>query len=138
MKEIKAFVGHSFSKADAGLVRTFLDYFDNISKLYTTFSWVHAETAAPLELAQKVLSLIDGQNVFIGICTKKEQILGGRLLSVPFLRQHLLARSSDVSWKTSDWVIQEIGLAKGRGMELVLLIEHGVRKPGGLQGVHRV
>ena len=33
-------------------------------------------------------------------------------------------------WKTSDWVIQEIGLATGRGLELILLVEDGVRRPG--------
>ena len=38
-------------------------------------------------------------------------------------------------WKTSDWIIQEIGLAMGRDCKLILLVESGVRPPGGLQGV---
>jgi hypothetical protein len=38
------------------------------------------------------------------------------------------------SWKTSDWIIQEIGLAIGHGMDLILLLENGLRQPGGLQG----
>src|SRR5436305_2023268 len=37
-------------------------------------------------------------------------------------------------WKTSDWITQEIGLAIGKGLNLILLIEDGVRNPGGLQG----
>ena len=37
-------------------------------------------------------------------------------------------------WKTSDWIIQEIGLAIGRGCKVILLVESGVRHPGGLQG----
>jgi hypothetical protein len=36
--------------------------------------------------------------------------------------------------ETSDWVIQEIGLARGKNLSLILLMERGVRKPGGLQG----
>jgi len=36
--------------------------------------------------------------------------------------------------KTSDWIIQEIGLAVGLNMDLILLLENGVREPGGLQG----
>lgn len=131
MKEIKAFVGHSFAEEDAPLVRKFLDYLDRIARLDPTFSWVHAETAAPQELPAKVLARIEGANVFIGICTKKEQV-ASQNGSHPFLRY--LGITGGFVWKTSDWVIQEIGLAKGRGLELVLLVEQGVRKPGGLQG----
>jgi hypothetical protein len=39
-----------------------------------------------------------------------------------------------LAWKTSDWIIQEIGLALGKGLDLMLLVENGVRSPGGLQG----
>ncbi len=45
-----------------------------------------------------------------------------------------LANDSELEWKTSDWIIQEIGLAIGRGMHCCLLVERGVRPPGGLQG----
>src|SRR5690606_18368303 len=45
-----------------------------------------------------------------------------------------LANVRDLEWKTSDWIIQEIGLATGRDMHVILLVENGVRKPGGLQG----
>jgi tetratricopeptide (TPR) repeat protein len=37
-------------------------------------------------------------------------------------------------WKTSDWLIQEIGLAVGRNMRIILFLEEGVRPPGGLYG----
>jgi tetratricopeptide (TPR) repeat protein len=39
-----------------------------------------------------------------------------------------------VTSKTSDWVIQEIGMAVGRGLDVILLVENGIRDPGGLQG----
>ena len=39
-----------------------------------------------------------------------------------------------LKWKTSDWIIQEIGFALGREMRLILLIEDGLEPPGELQG----
>jgi Flp pilus assembly protein TadD len=56
--------------------------------------------------------------VFIAICTKKDQVL----------------TTEDAVWKTSDWIIQEIGFAMGRGCKLIILLEEGVREPGSLQG----
>lgn len=48
----------------------------------------------------------------------------------------MAAEESRFEWKTSDWISQEIGLAIGRDMELMILLEKGVRNPGGLQGNH--
>ena len=50
------------------------------------------------------------------------------------MKEVLKADKVNFSWKTSDWIIQEIGLAICRDMDLILLIEDGVREPGGLQG----
>jgi hypothetical protein len=43
-------------------------------------------------------------------------------------------KRTDFRSKTSDWIIQEIGMAIGRGLDLILLVEDGVSDPGGLQG----
>jgi len=68
-------------------------------------------------------------------CTRKERVVQPTALARTILKKGFVkAREADISWKTSDWIIQEIGLAKGRGLDLILLIEDGVRKPGGLQG----
>lgn len=132
---MKAFVGHSFTDDDKVVVAEFLKFFDQIKGLVPHFSWEHAEAAEPRELRQKVLSLIEGKNVFIGICTAKEEVIAPALLQrVPFLGRQLMAKADGFDCKTSDWIIQEIGLAVGRGMELILLVEDGVRRPGGLQG----
>ena len=139
MTQIKAFVGHSFTPDDERVVSTFLKYFDQIKKMNFGFSWEHAEPAEPKALAEKVLRLIDDKNVFIGICTGKESAIasdklrrgfGYRLLNT----QVLLSEERNYVAKTSDWIIQEIGLAIGRKMDLILLLENGVRPPGGLQG----
>lgn len=135
MKEIRAFVGHSFTKDDEDVVHIFLKYFDQLSRSQLNFSWEHAEIAEPETLDKKVMSLIDNKNVFIGICTRKEAIykeISPKKKFLNFLQTH--DAKYELVWKTSDWIIQEIGLAKGRGLELILLIEKGVRQPGGLQG----
>ncbi|MDA1107970.1 MAG: hypothetical protein O2845_06320 [Proteobacteria bacterium] len=112
MTELNAFVGHSFTEDDAAVVRKFLDYFDQIKKFGISFEWDHAKAAEPRELAAKVLALIQGKNLFIGICTKKERGVGPGSLQRGWFNKSILKGSEvDFSWKTSDWIIQEIGLA---------------------------
>jgi tetratricopeptide (TPR) repeat protein len=135
MKDIRAFVGHSFTDDDAGVVSAFLKYFDQLSKLHPTFTWEHAEKAEPRILTEKVLRIIADKNLFIGICTRKEHAVANvALTSMPFQPQYAKARKTDFRSKTSDWIIQEIGMAIGRGLALILLVEDGVSDPGGLQG----
>jgi hypothetical protein len=135
MTQINAFVGHSFTEDDAEVVRKFLEYFDQIKESGISFEWAHARAAEPRELATKVLSLIEGKNLFIGICTKKERGVAQQALQRAWIKRSILkGEEADFSWKTSDWIIQEIGLAIGRGMSLILLLERGLRPPGGLQG----
>ncbi len=124
MKEITAFVGHSFNENDSVLVRCFLDYLSELQKSIPHFSWTHAQDAAPKELAEKVMTLMRDKTAFIAICTKSERVV----------KSGFFAGFGEKQWKTSDWIIQEIGLAKGFGLELVLLVEEGLRPPGGLQG----
>ncbi|MGH2509720.1 MAG: hypothetical protein ACRDHZ_20260, partial [Ktedonobacteraceae bacterium] len=135
MNEIRAFVGHSFTDDDHDVVDKLLTYLRQLSKMLPQFTWDHAESAEPKDLAAKVLSLLADKNVFIGICTKKERVIKPDALKpAAILRGFMSAREVDFEWKTSDWIIQEIGLAKGKNLDLILLVENGVRDPGGLQG----
>lgn len=135
MSRVAAFVGHSFSEADKEVVRQFLDFFDRVAKMNIGFSWEHAEYAEPSVLSEKVLRLVKDKNVFIGICTGKEYVIQpGKLNSGLIDRTVLIGKRNDYETKTSDWIIQEIGLAIGKDMSVVLLVEEGVRDPGGLQG----
>src|SRR6266446_519220 len=130
MREIKAFVGHSFAKDDAPVVALYLKYFEQLTGLLPNFSWEHAEAAEPIELAEKVKYKIADKNVFIGICTRKELAISESLLTDLVLRPDCWkGHKRDFEWKTSDWIIQEIGLAIGRGLEVVLLLEEAVRRP---------
>ena len=135
MTEIRAFVGHSFGPNDEIVVQTFLKYFDQVSGILPSFTWSSAKASEPTELGKKVMSLTADRNAFIGICTKKERVVCDEKLYQPFYsRQLLQGQSTDYAWKTSDWVIQEIGLAVGRGLPIIILLEKGCRKPGGIQG----
>lgn len=132
---IKAFIGHSFAEEDEAVVRPFLEFCDSVKALGIGFSWEHAKPAEPRELAEKVLRMIEDKNLFIAICTKKERVIAHNNLKASWLRKGVFnASDSDLGWKTSDWIIQEIGLCIGRGMDIILLIEKGLRPPGGLQG----
>ena len=132
---VRAFVGHSFTHDDAIMVRAFTDYFAQVASLTDGFSWVHAEPAEPEELTQKVTRLFQDCNTFIGICSKKEfAAMPSKTKRSWMSPGKAVLKSEDLVWKTSDWIIQEIGYAVGRGMKVILLLENGVRSPGGLQG----
>jgi hypothetical protein len=124
MGVINAFIGHSFTPEDEAVVRKILDFLSSLQKTLPGFRWAHAEAAEPKELSAKVVPMMREADVFIAICTKKEQVVvSERWIFFP-----------KTQWKTSDWIIQEIGLAVGMGHPLVLLVEEGLRLPGGLQG----
>ncbi len=134
MTEVRAFVGHSFTKDDEQVVGSFLKYLSTLQRMIS-FSWVHAEPAEPTELAAKVIKLMEDRNLLIAICTKKQRSISPDELQATLLpRGYLKAPVEKFRWKTSDWIIQEIGLAIGMGLKMILLLEEKVEKPGGLQG----
>jgi tetratricopeptide (TPR) repeat protein len=135
MSQLRAFVGHSFTENDKEVVEKFLNYLDTLKESGIVAEWKHARAAQPRDLREKVLELIGGKNVLIAICTRKERVVDDNNLRSAFMRPGVLkGEARSFEWKTSDWIIQEIGLAIGREMSIVVLLEQGVRKPGGLQG----
>lgn len=135
MESIKAFVAHSFTEEDVGVVSIILKCLDRVVELHPRFNWDHAEHPEPSLVDKKVLSLISDKNLFIGICTRKERVVSQSALSSNwFSRSSFRGKKSDFQWKTSDWIIQEIGLAIGKGMKIILLVEENTKSPGALQG----
>src|ERR1700745_3994790 len=121
MGEIRAFVGHSFAKEDGATVTSFLDYFRTLAKSHLNFSWVNAAWAEPVELTAKVLRLMSDNDTFIGICTKQQASVSPKELKRTYLPAGFLkARAEKFHWKASDWMIQEIGLAVGKGLRIIL------------------
>ena len=135
MNEISAFVGHSFREEDEPFVKKILSFLDTIGNSVAGFSWDHARGAQATQVSQKVLEKIEGKNVFIGICSASECVSAIADIRTPRLRPRTRVISAEhVLRKSSDWITQEIGLAIGRRMKVILLLEEGVRSPGGLQG----
>jgi len=135
MEKIKTFIGHSFSGDDEIVVNKFLDFFNHLKDLQIPFEWDHAEKAEPEELSKKVFQKMNDKNTFIGICTRKEAIITTLDIKPSFWNPKIFRlKESDFTYKTSDWIIQEIGCAIGREMKVILLLEKGIRKPGALQG----
>lgn len=64
MSDVRAFIGHSFTKDDERLIVIFQKYFTTLEKSGLSFSWVSAEPAEPTELAAKVLKLIEDRNEY--------------------------------------------------------------------------
>ena len=135
MALLKAFVGHSFSAADQIVIRRFLEFFDTVKSMNLGFSWDHAESAESRDLAEKMKRLMENKNLFIGICTKREAIINLAKTQKQIFSKKILKISEDqIQWKTSDWINQEIGLAIGMKMNLILMVENGMQLPSGLQG----
>lgn len=114
MPSLRAFVGHSFTEDDEELIRKFEKHFDDLELAQPEFTWDHALRAEPVSVSEKVLKLAADKNVFVAICTRKEQVL-----LRPYPRswfERLTLKETDFEWKTSDWIIQETGLAKGKGL----------------------
>lgn len=135
MSNLAAFVGHSFIENDKEVVEKFLGFFDRISHLNPWFTWDHAKPAEPKILSKKVLEKMENKNLLIAICTAKEFAIMPEMVKKCILdKKYLKILKNNIKLKTSDWIIQEIGLAVGRGINIMLLLEDGVRLPGGLQG----
>lgn len=134
MEALKAFVGHSFIDDDKEVVRRFTEHFTGLSKAGVFgFAWDHAEEAQPVPLSDKVKGKMEGKSIFIGICTKKEPVIRFEAIKGDVGGWGVVSKESLV-WKTSDWIIQEIGYAVGRKMTTIIFLEVGVREPGGLHG----
>ncbi len=133
MAEIKAFVAHSFRPEDKELIQIFIDHFDSLEGSLPGFSWDHALQAEATSVSGKVLAKIADKNVFIGICARYEYVTP-RQAAFRLPLKFFGFKAADIQWKTSDWLIQEIGLALGHKMKVIIFLEENVREPGGLFG----
>lgn len=134
MQGIRAFVAHSFDPCDKPVVDAILECLDQVSKLRGDFTWDHARGPEPVTIETKVLEHFENKNLLIAICTRKELVVNPQNLSAVNLFPYRIANRSAFAWKTTDWIIQEIGLAVGRGLNVILLLEDEVKEPGLIQG----
>lgn len=106
-----AFVGHSFAAADMPVIETFVSLLEAVGISVVTGERPKADT-----VSEKVKRRIEGQHLFVGIFTRRDQLVGKD------------------KWNTSAWVIDEKAYAYGRNKKLILLKEADVESIGGIQG----
>jgi tetratricopeptide (TPR) repeat protein len=96
---------------------------------------VSATDAEPSDIREKVLRTAENANLLIAICSRKERVFRSEAARTSRInRQEIVLVERECVWQTSEWITQEIGMAIGRGWRIILLLEGGVRKPGGMQG----
>lgn len=134
MREIRAFVGRSFTAPDAEVTEKFLQFFTTMQGSIPGFKWKDARVAQPKDIAQKVKEILEDCTCVIAICTRKEAVIPIDKFKKQFFGSKIYVDDRDVKWKTSDWVIQEVSYAAARKLDLVILLENNVEPPGGIQG----
>ncbi len=110
-KPLTAFVGQSFMATDAQVNSVVADLLSALGVAVVTGEKPKADS-----ISEKVKALIEGQEIFVGMFTRRDKI----------------ARKAE--WTTSPWVIDEKAYAVGRKKRLILLKELGVGSIGGIQG----
>jgi len=119
---MKAFVAHSFQKKDEQIVNAIIKFLEATGLECETGIWAENKP-----IAEKIKERIKNSDIFIGIFTCDKEICAKKRL--------LCHRSKDnISYTTSNWVIQESGFAIGSSRELIFLLEEGVDQFPGLQG----
>lgn len=132
MPDLHAFVSHSFLEQDAKVVEKFIKLFDRVEGLHSQFKWGRAIRAEPRSLSEKVMRVFEGKNTLIAICTKREQVYAPSHPNKAEFFGRQLVSGKELTWKTSDWILQEIGLGKGRDLTIIIFLENGVSPPSGL------
>jgi Flp pilus assembly protein TadD len=129
-QKIAAFVAKSFDREDEAkisLITKFLDSFQKLGFIAQT-----AERAEVERVSEKVRSLIDQSDVFVGIFTRRHPVyrFRGRLATAISIMRGTM---TPVLWGPPPWVLQESGYALKGNKPLILFREIGVDFPG-LQG----
>ena len=135
MTTFRAFVSHSFTDPDKQLVQEFVAILTEIETLHRAqFSWDRAIRSEARPLSEKVTSVFEDKNVFIGICSKRERVYPDDPVPKSPFDSLRFVNVSRLAWKTSDWILQEIGFARGRNLKSILLVENDVIPPAGIMG----
>jgi hypothetical protein len=108
---LTAFVGHSFAPADEEVSSFVIGVLEALGMTVQTGTRPRAD-----RISDKVKGLIDQQEIFVGIFTRRDRLAGKQ------------------QWTTTEWVIDEKAYAYGKDKILILLKEDGVGSIGGIQG----
>ncbi|GMV24732.1 MAG: hypothetical protein AMXMBFR58_07630 [Phycisphaerae bacterium] len=107
------FVGHSFLSEDAQVCDSVVGLLRAVG-----FQVFTGEKPKANRISDKVKELIDSQDVFVGVFTRRDKI----------------AKKNE--WTTTMWVVEEKTWAMAKNKRLVLMREHGVKNLGGMHADH--
>lgn len=107
------FVGHSFLPEDAIVASAVVGSLRAVGLQVFT-----GEKPKAGRISDKVKELIDSQDIFVGIFTRRDKLKGKD------------------EWTTTTWVIEEKTWAMAKGKDIILLREQGVKNLGGLHADH--
>lgn len=105
------FIGQSFLPNDKAVNSCVADALSALNLAVVTGEKPRAD-----RISDKVKRLIEEQDIFVGIFTKRDKV----------------ARKNE--WTTSAWVVDEKAYAVGKQKRLILIKEEGVGSIGGIQG----
>src|SRR5580658_7791114 len=110
VREVPAFVGHSFAREDLEVITRITEFLQKIG--FACESGVRPE---PESVSAKVSARLSKAEVFVGIFTRRNKNQNG-------------------TYSTSPWIIEEKALAISLNKKIMMLVEDGVTDFGGLQG----
>ena len=110
IREVTAFVGHSFAEKDKDVVEQLTQVLTKLG--VRCDSGLRAEASS---VSEKVRERISAADIFVGIFTRRDKI-------------------RDDQYSTSPWVVEEKAAAISARKALLLFVEEGVSEFGGLQG----
>lgn len=123
---LSAFVGRSFLDADKKVWHDLRDILDSLKTM--GFEYEDGKEGQIRPISEKVRELILRHEIYIGILTKRHPIW-----EAPTSWQerwlYPLGSYTPKKWTTSEWVIEEVGFAIGKGRRTLLLIENDVNFP---------
>src|SRR5947208_11917175 len=104
IREVSAFVGHSFAEEDEQVVNAITQFLTKLGLRCDS-----GRRAEPRGVSDKVRTRIEAAEVFVGIFTRKSALPDGH-------------------YSTSAWVVEEKATAIAAGKKLLLFVEDGVKE----------
>jgi len=120
---LRAFIGRSFNNDDINVWREFREIFDGFNALGVAYEDGKDFETRPI--SDKVKERIGKSNIYVGILTRRHPIWD--LSDTSFLSR--FKQFKPKKWATSEWIIEEVGFALGKGKKVITLIEEGVIFP---------
>ena len=114
---LSAFVGRSFLDDDKNVWNDLRDIFDSLKSI--GFEYEDGKEGQIRPISEKVQEIILRHEIYIGVLTKRYPIWQAPS-SWHERWLHPLGSYTPQKWTTSEWVIEEIGFAIGKGLKVLI------------------